>query len=118
MKIKDFDIRVFDEGKFHYMKEFYTHRGENIEAFKFSMGENDEIELYTGLKDYEGKRIFENDIVKMNIKNKELYFQVILTEDREWVLMNKEGNRSKLRFLEALNVNVVGNTHEDRNLIQ
>ena len=51
MKLKDFDFRIWDNGIFHYPIKINN----DIVDINLSIGINDEIELFTGLYDENGK---------------------------------------------------------------
>ncbi|EAJ5683080.1 hypothetical protein BBZ05_04155 [Campylobacter lari] len=60
MKLQDFDFRIWDNGKYHYPIKINN----GILDINISIGINDEIELWTGLYDKFGDKIYEGDIVK------------------------------------------------------
>lgn len=129
MKLKDIDFRVWDISKkvFYNDLEFSMLPNPNRKTFKIDLAitfaknlesacmliSNYEIELYTGLKDFKGERVYQGDIVYFEYQGamgKEVTLGVIAFEN--YCFCCKVF--SMLYPLSAVNIlRVVGNIHED-----
>ncbi|HAN0599524.1 TPA: hypothetical protein ROE93_001865 [Campylobacter jejuni] len=136
MKLQDFDFRVWDkhhkgcgnkdckcQTKYVYGEEAKT----RLSEFK----EDCEMELFTGLYDKKGKKVYENDIVK-NESLEEIYY---ITRDNTYkmfkiIIYDKDCNENLYRkknpadinLLKMLvsdkNMSVIGNIHENPELLK
>lgn len=82
-------------------------------------GDRFEIEQYTGLKDINGKEIYEGDIVKYKLyaDSRLGYIDEVFYSTISGAFM--VGDEDNIRTLDCLiNVEVIGNIHEDSELLE
>ncbi|HEC1732404.1 TPA: hypothetical protein R1686_000534 [Campylobacter coli] len=146
MKLKDFDFRVWDGKKYInnikggvYIHKINDHikclnRNQDCYDYEFELDDLDnsnlEIELFTGLYDKNGKKIYEGDIIEClvftNEKNSEIFYEIICF-DMELGLCSKLSNgdggylfdlRRHKNNKTIEDVYVVGNIHENKELLK
>lgn len=106
------DVIGFEQGRLFV--QFQS--GERAHKRLYAPIENCVLEQYTGLKDKNGKEIYENDIVEYDwhiIGDKPAY------RTKEQVVFDDMGARldtDRIRF--CTNVEVIGNIHENDNLLE
>ncbi|WP_144581977.1 YopX family protein [Campylobacter coli] len=110
MKLSDFDFRIYDIGNEYYMEPKFAFRDEVGSEI-----DNYEIELFTGLYDKGGVKIFEGDILNFRGKNylvkmnKELK-TIIICESKDIVMHISKGNLKECK--------VIGNIHENEEILK
>ncbi|EGS0795761.1 hypothetical protein I7U11_001635 [Campylobacter coli] len=112
MKLSEFDFRIYDIGNEYYMEPKF--------AFTDEVGsemDNYEIELFTGLYDKGGVKIFAGDILNFRGKNylvkinKKLEVSIITEYNDSVYMMHKsKGNLKECK--------IIGNIHENEELLK
>ncbi|EMC1726861.1 hypothetical protein QHE35_001116 [Campylobacter jejuni] len=127
MKLQDFDFRVWDkhhkgcgnkdckcQTKYVYGEEAKT----RLSEFK----EDCEIELFTRLYDKNGKKVYENDIVKAKNPFNCLEAKISIHKEGTFYLENKSGHyMGSLIYLvedEGYTIEIIGNIHENPELLK
>ncbi|WP_161594691.1 YopX family protein [Helicobacter sp. MIT 11-5569] len=104
-----------------------THRGCNEEEFfLFTNQEDYEIELWIGLKDKNGKKIHEGDIVSYEGKIRTIIFNAEYMVYELWEVVEDNGIYNLNGFLEYMHnesiesedYEIIGNIHENKELLQ
>ncbi|EAL7623949.1 hypothetical protein DU720_02000 [Campylobacter upsaliensis] len=119
MKLKDFDFRIADKEKAKdYIYHFDPKKFMEKMLIDTSLYETLELELWSGVCDKRGFRIYEGDIIECEAKITGLYKKVrgsVIFKDRcFYVLVNKD--IYKLNTL--LNIELLGNIHENADLLK
>lgn len=113
MKLKDFDFRIW-----HKDSESFVDM--NVSGTDLRIIPNDcdiEIELWSGIRDKNGKKIYENDIIRA-ISG--ALFIVSIDEDiKNWIVTNVlcQGINSQALMQLINHTEVVGNIHENAELL-
>ncbi|EAH6953099.1 hypothetical protein CE381_06820 [Campylobacter coli] len=146
MKLKDFDFRVWSVKKEKYLDELYSNiislssdksikgynRNYKILAIEFSpydsiplMNDNEEcfeIELFTGLCDKNGNKIYENDIVKVKSLYDDFLAKIRIHKAGTFYLERKHGDYiGSLIYLvedQGYIIEIIGNIHENKELLE
>ena len=66
MKVKEFDLRVLEDGEYNYPLK----RDRGIVIFDFAIGENDEIELWLGDFNAQGAKLWKKELKMKTLLNK------------------------------------------------
>ncbi|EKF9024272.1 hypothetical protein O1A07_001764, partial [Campylobacter jejuni] len=131
MKLQDFDFRIWDEDN----EEFYKNPSifkikqikgpHNVVLSSYSDNERInfegydrkfEVELFTRLYDKNGKKVYENDIVKAKNPFNYLEAKISIHKEGTFYLENKSGHyMGSLIYLvedEGYTIEIIGNIHE------
>ncbi|ELU8154496.1 hypothetical protein SD228_001749 [Campylobacter jejuni] len=137
MKLQDFDFRIWDEDN----EEFYKNPSifkikqikgpHNVVLSSYSDNERInfegydrkfEIELFTRLYDKNGKKVYENDIVKAKNPFNYLEAKISIHKEGTFYLENKSGHyMGSLIYLvedEGYTIEIIGNIHENPELLK
>ncbi|HFF9594079.1 TPA: YopX family protein [Campylobacter jejuni] len=137
MKLKDFDFRIWDEDN----EEFYKNPSifkikqikgpHNVVLSSYSDNERInfegydrkfEVELFTRLYDKNGKKVYENDIVKAKNPFNYLEAKISIHKEGTFYLENKSGHyMGSLIYLvedEGYTIEIIGNIHENPELLK
>ncbi|EAJ8061033.1 hypothetical protein BGK86_04565 [Campylobacter jejuni] len=137
MKLQDFDFRVWDEDN----EEFYKNPSifkikqikgpHNVVLSSYSDNERInfegydrkfEVELFTRLYDKNGKKVYENDIVKAKNPFNYLEAKISIHKEGTFYLENKSGHyMGSLIYLvedEGYTIETIGNIHENPELLK
>lgn len=118
MKLKDFDFRIANKEKARdYIYYFDPKKFMEKMLIDTSLYETLELELWSGICDKNGFRIYEGDTIECEAKIVRLYKKVmgsvIFKEGCFYVLVNN--NIYELNTL--LNIKVLSNIHENKELL-
>ncbi|EGA4915094.1 hypothetical protein H5V68_000155 [Campylobacter jejuni] len=137
MKLQDFDFRIWDEDN----EEFYKNPSifkikqikgpHNVVLSSYSDNERInfegydrkfEVELFTRLYDKNGKKVYENDIVKAKNPFNYLEAKISIHKEGTFYLENKsEHYMGSLIYLvedEGYTIEIIGNIHENPELLK
>lgn len=129
MKLKDFDFRIWNDTKKEYLYEYPTlvnTRSEGILIGRFErqfsrdydyfyqIFRNEfEIELWTGLYDKDGNKIYENDIIIAHHSGQKV--QGLVKFGSGFVLMSSVSEDRELAYYDTFEI--IGNIHENKELL-
>lgn len=124
MKELKFRVWLHDRG---YMETAHFDDGKWVSTdgiFSLEVGENDFIEQYTGLKDKNGREIYEGDIIQeeidFNSKMTDGVFKYVVEWDSDTLCYGLRGNRNSIHdelWEVNASVEIVGNIHENPDLL-
>ncbi|EAK6196814.1 hypothetical protein CE389_09225 [Campylobacter coli] len=146
MKLIDFDFRIWSVKKEKYLDGLYSNiislssdksikgynRNYKILAIEFSpydsiplMNDNEEcfeIELFTGVYDKKGKKVYENDIVKVKSLYDYFLAKISIHKEGTFYFEGKNGDYiGSLIYLvedEGYTIETIGNIHENKELLK
>ncbi|ABS44645.1 prophage Lp1 protein 30 [Campylobacter jejuni subsp. doylei 269.97] len=131
MKLSDFDFRIWDNGIFRYPIKINN----DIVDINLDIGVNAEIELFTGLYDKNGKKIYEGDILEYtrwceqymeDAEHSETIYEIVCFDIRGGLyskLLNGECGWFFEHFMNNKNntieeMSIIGNIHENKELLK
>lgn len=118
--MEEIKFRVYDKEEkcFHYFT--LTNILQYKKEFEKHIINGDKFDLFVGLKDKNGKEIYEGDIVNFEHYNKifkdKIYY--IIYENCNFVIKSKEGDNFWIGSKSILNIEIIGNIHENPELIK
>ncbi|HEG5930346.1 TPA: hypothetical protein SE308_000714 [Campylobacter jejuni] len=135
MKLQDFDFRIWNIQEKHYITnnpclvEFNHNPGE-IKAgvllvyedreheFLESWYDDIEIELWTGLYDKHGKKIYEGDILENKMTMEDLPYKVVFKWGAFYLVEIDENDEDLMDEFLFTELEVIGNIHENPELLK
>ncbi|EAL3692813.1 hypothetical protein HEJ24_001039 [Campylobacter jejuni] len=140
MKLQDFDFRIWDKTKEEFLKKeptlikidnerviagrisrFYANTADITDMF-IGNGNDLEIELWTGIYDKNGKKIYEGDIVKTKSPYDCFLAKVGIHKEGTFYFEGKNGDYiGSLIYLvkdEGYDTEIIGNIHENPELLK
>ncbi|EAI1818256.1 hypothetical protein ABEW08_000398 [Campylobacter jejuni] len=140
MKLQDFDFRIWDKTKEEFLKKeptlikidnerviagrisrFYANTADITDKF-IGNGNDLEIELWTGIYDKNGKKIYEGDIVKTKSPYDCFLAKVGIHKEGTFYFEGKNGDYiGSLIYLvedEGYTIETIGNIHENPELLK
>lgn len=102
--VSPFNVRITDEN-------------EPLLSLEYSKHDDCEFEQYTGLKDKNGKEIYEGDVVGLKW-TKRLYVVTYRIYDASFILENDEWEETIHLSLDKDDFEVFGNVHENPELLE
>ncbi|HIC3265623.1 TPA: YopX family protein [Campylobacter jejuni] len=142
MKLQDFDFRIWDGKKYInnikggvYIHKINDHikclnRNQDCYNYEFELDDLDnsnlEIELFTGLYDKNGKKIYEGDILRIQLDYNKVEKGFVQYHNGIFKVINRKASQASheycVTFLEICYikdcVEIIGNIHENTELLK
>ncbi|EHD3914464.1 YopX family protein [Campylobacter jejuni] len=133
MKLSDFDFRVWDGKKYInnikggvYIHKINDHikclnRNQDCYDYEFELDDLDnsnlEIELFTGLYDKNGKKIYEGDILELFATGEIITGRVVYDKEKaRFELVTSDEDIVDFTFY--IDIEIIGNIHENAELLK
>ena len=111
---REIKFRVWDS----ISKKMYGHQYTQITPFRdYQELEHYTLMQYTGLKDKNGKEIYEGDILNLSFESITMNGEVKQTDSGEWILYKDKGNFLGVHH-NIDRVTVIGNIHENPKILE
>jgi len=115
MNQREIKFRAWDKKAKKYHQVFPKWKISSDGIFECLGDENIVIQQSTGLKDKNGKEIYEGDIIKTDEFGDEIA-EVWFSEQGMWIFGNKEKQKGEV-FLDKSHYEVIGNIYENPELL-
>ncbi|KMO58765.1 hypothetical protein PZ03_03850, partial [Lacticaseibacillus rhamnosus] len=94
---------------------------EDVDDAELQLADNYELMQYTGLKDKNGREIYEGDIVRTgedNIGDPDPTIGQVIMREGSWLIENEKKQEEIGLFSEITSREVIGNIFEDKQLME